>query len=1165
MRLNRLDLTRYGKFTDHRIDFGSAAAGGCDLHIVYGPNEAGKSTLFSAWLDLLFGIGAQSSYNFLHPYPNMQIGAAIDIDGRTQEFVRIKRQQNSLLDNRDQPVSDGALLSGLGGLDRDSYQTMFSLDDESLEQGGESILASRGDLGELLFSASAGLGDLSQRLIGIRTETEDFYKPRAQKRILGELKAELAELKAERDRIDTQASKFAQLSKELEEAKTRHDEAGGERKRLRVRLAEIDRLLTARPRIAELERLQADLEPLSDLPDVAPEWRQQVRDLGEQEAALQAGGAALEAEIERLTAERDALDVDAAILALQDRLGELARLRTRHDAAGEDLPERRAALARIDGRIEQYLARLGQPTGAKPVELLLDTSRTATLRELIDARASLDVRLATARKEAADALANRDEARAHLLSAGQAPVLDAQEHREARIAALTEMLALLRNDNHELRCLTASRAVAAAREACRALIETLAPWTGETMQLRAMLPPSAETIRGWKSGIEELNRKRISTDEEIARLGQTLKRLEAEAAALTRSGTLPSTAQTEALRTTRDKAWENHKATLDPETATAFEAAMQAHDDATDKRAAHQADVARLNENSVQSDIARAGLEGAETARASLEKALADLSDRIAVIIAQISPALPAGMTPEALQQWLDRRDQVLQADEALLARLRELEIAEQDRLTAAARLHRALSPLDPEAGPDEDLEALLTRAQGLVSREAKLDGYRQTLVEQERALARRQREVESTETEAKAWILAWKQACDGCWLGNAANAPTAAEVREALPLLAELATAIHERDGLADRIAKMQRDQADYAAALQATASEAGLDTRDTPPAAIARQLADRLAMAEKAGARHDDLTRHIEAALARQRTHAETRAAHAARKAQMLEALGTDTLPDAALRIDQALERRQLGQRASQIAGELCEALGVTSLDEARYRLEAADANELNAEKQELEASLETLDAEIQQLFAARTRASDAINAVGGDDAVARIEQSRRTILLAIAEGAERYLRLSAGVIAMEQALTLYRERHSSSMMQRASEAIRTISRGRYTGLASQPDHGRDKGRELLIAIQNDGTSKQAAEMSKGARFQLYLALRVAGFHEFAATRQTVPFIADDIMETFDDFRAEETFRLFAGMAGVGQVIYLTHHRHLCDIARSVCPDVTIHELHT
>jgi hypothetical protein len=243
---------------------------------------------------------------------------------------------------------------------------------------------------------------------------------------------------------------------------------------------------------------------------------------------------------------------------------------------------------------------------------------------------------------------------------------------------------------------------------------------------------------------------------------------------------------------------------------------------------------------------------------------------------------------------------------------------------------------------------------------------------------------------------------------------------------------------------------------------------------------------MAEKTGARHDDLTRQFEEALARKRRHDETCAAHAARKTQMLDALGTDTLPDAALRIDQALERKQLGHRVSQIATELCETLGVTSLEEARSRLSAAGADELDAERQELEASLETLDAEIQHLFAARTRASDALDAVGGDDAVARIEQRRRTTLEAIAEGAERYLRLSAGVIAMEQALTLYRERHSSSMMQRASEAIRTISRGRYTGLASQPNNGN----ELLIAIQNDGTSKQAAEMSKGARFQLYLA---------------------------------------------------------------------------
>ncbi|KJS17502.1 MAG: hypothetical protein VR78_05955, partial [Hoeflea sp. BRH_c9] len=328
MRLNRLDLTRYGKFTDHVIDFGSRTDGSCDLHIVYGPNEAGKSTLFNGWLDLLFGIGAQSSYNFLHPYPAMRIGAAIELDGEAREFVRIKRPQNSLFDGRDQPLSETALIAGLGGLGRDGYRTMFSLDDETLEQGGESILASRGDLGELLFSASAGLGDLSQQLVRLRAETEEFYKPRAQKRRLGELKAELADLKAERERIDTQASKYAQLTKAFEDATARHDAASSERKRLRVRLAAINRLLTARPRFGELERLQGQFDQLKDLPEVAPEWREQIRDLGNEEAALMASGAALNDEIERLTAELESIGVDAEMLALRHRMAELDRLRT---------------------------------------------------------------------------------------------------------------------------------------------------------------------------------------------------------------------------------------------------------------------------------------------------------------------------------------------------------------------------------------------------------------------------------------------------------------------------------------------------------------------------------------------------------------------------------------------------------------------------------------------------------------------------------------------------------------------------------------------------------------------------------------------------------------------------------------------------------------------
>ena len=81
----------------------------------------------------------------------------------------------------------------------------------------------------------------------------------------------------------------------------------------------------------------------------------------------------------------------------------------------------------------------------------------------------------------------------------------------------------------------------------------------------------------------------------------------------------------------------------------------------------------------------------------------------------------------------------------------------------------------------------------------------------------------------------------------------------------------------------------------------------------------------------------------------------------------------------------------------------------------------------------------------------------------------------------------------------LRLFRDRHRGAMMDRASEAFRLISRGAYRALTTAPN-GQS---ETLIALGADGGSKEAAQLSKGARFQLYLALRVAGYHELAKTR--------------------------------------------------------------
>ena len=258
MRLNRLDLVRYGKFTDKRIDLGARPQDKPDLHIIYGPNEAGKSTALAAFLDLLFGIDPRSHFNFMHPYATMRIGAILDLAGEAKEFLRVKRPHNSLLDAGEQPISEAAILGELGGIDRESYRSMFSLDDETLAAGGEGILASKGDLGQLLFSASAGLADLSRSLTELRSEADGFYKFRGRSGELSDLKDRLAVLKVERERIDTLASHYAQLVEIRDRMTAQYEKAIGERGKIQSRM---DADLTDPQRVAPFDGFKTPSRP----------------------------------------------------------------------------------------------------------------------------------------------------------------------------------------------------------------------------------------------------------------------------------------------------------------------------------------------------------------------------------------------------------------------------------------------------------------------------------------------------------------------------------------------------------------------------------------------------------------------------------------------------------------------------------------------------------------------------------------------------------------------------------------------------------------------------------------------------------------------------------------------------------------------------------------
>lgn len=1158
MRLRRLDLTRYGKFTDHCVDFGEPVPGAPDLHVVYGPNEAGKSTLFAAWLDLLYGIGMQSPFNFLHSYTTMRIGGVLELSSGVREFVRIKRPQNSLLNAHEQPVGEIAILGELGGIDREAYRTMFSLDDDTLEEGGESILKARGDLGQLLFSGSSGLADLSRKIADLHSEADGFYRSHARSGQLHDLQKELDRLKQERVQIDTQATKYAELAETARRAKTHHDETAGRRGQIQARKDEIQRLLSTRPRLAKLRSLRKQLAPVEGLPDAPTGWAETLPALREEEIKLETQIGSNAEELERSAPAVEAIGVDDVALSLAGKLDDAASLRARYLTAKKDIPDRRQKLGDLDHAIAFHLRQIEREGEANPERLILPASTVERLRELIESRSGIEMAANKADEELAEAR-HRLKATANKLT-DFADAASAATDRNNLLENLKEALAAFRASDHAARRRLAERACLEGRAALDDCLAALAPWHGDVDQLVAMVVPELEALQRWKMAQEAIQKQIDQQSGEKARLKRECTRLSAQRDAATSVTGLVTDQEAATVRKERDHAWAEHRSSLDADSADRFEELLRRDDGVVAQRFGHMAELAQLHETARALKIARSDLACAEELHA---QALADteiLAREIAKAIGDLSALLPSDWTLPQLEGWLARRDKALEARASARTAERDLRQAQDDAAVLRQRLAAALRALNLPVAADADDTALAAAAQAAIDGETEYRRLQQALEERQRDVAARECAFERVETGKQQWDAAWKEICGACWLGENGATPPIAAVRGILTVTSELAPALKERTTFADRVDKMEKDLAAFRDFVISLADAAGIARTDAPVVMdLVRQIEERARKADADRTRKAKEIERLEEARATWRKLAEQKLAHDRRKQEMTAYFGVTTLAEVATKLGQIALRDSVQREATDVSQEILATLRFASLAEAEAALDSVDQAAFEAELAEITAQAEILEQEWRDSYAAYKDAEKQIEAIGGDAKVAEIEEKRRTLLLEIDEGARRYMRLRAGAVATELALRLYREQHRSSMMAHASNALRVISRGAYTHLTTQPD----KDSEVLVAIAADKSSKLVTEMSKGTRFQLYLALRVAGYFEFAKTRTPVPFIADDIMETFDDFRAEEAFRLFSQMAETGQVIYLTHHRHLCEIAREVCRTVKVHTL--
>lgn len=186
MRIDRIDLLAYGSFTDQSLDLANGDHG---LHLIYGDNEAGKSTSLRALIAWLFGIPARTNDNFLHSNSQLRIGGQLRlVDGTTLQFSRKKGNKDTLLKyGTNDPIDEASLTPFIAAtIDETLFTKLWGIDYERLIAGGRELLQQSGDLGQALFSAAVGTANLREVLSELQNSSDEIFKSRGSKAVLNQ-------------------------------------------------------------------------------------------------------------------------------------------------------------------------------------------------------------------------------------------------------------------------------------------------------------------------------------------------------------------------------------------------------------------------------------------------------------------------------------------------------------------------------------------------------------------------------------------------------------------------------------------------------------------------------------------------------------------------------------------------------------------------------------------------------------------------------------------------------------------------------------------------------------------------------------------------------------------------------------------------------------------
>jgi len=554
VKLARLYLKAYGAFSDRSLDFSD----GANFHVIYGPNEAGKSTTLRALTGLLFGIEDRTVDNFVHQYPHLRVGATLITEqGARLSVMRRKARKQTLfaLDEAtgteltDQPLSDESLSQMLGGLDEALYHSLFGLDLDGLTQGSEALLSGKGEIGQSLFEAAAGMSSLQQLLAHLDGEASNLFRPRASSSVIHIAIRELEEKrKLARDAM-VRTSAWEQADRTKRQAEEKYAKSRADLALLREEHRRLSRISSNLPLVAERVSKLQELDTLQHIPLLPPEASQQRIEVEERLRAAIESQREAKAEIERLQGKQSGLIVRDVLLTNSATIERLHHAAKDWRGAVERLPRIEKDILASQTSVSHRLAVI-VPDQAPSIttdqarKLIPAPPQVARIQSLADDYATLHAKNEQLTERSHTITETLKQLRTDLAKHPEQAPLDALGAAREEAAALGDLAGKQAKRDRDIAALDTN----VNRDAS-------ALWGGTVEDLAALRIPLTTTLREFEAGYRRLEDTLRTIQDKDDDLVRDITERERELRGLTAAGEIATHEQVQTVRQRRDNGW----------------------------------------------------------------------------------------------------------------------------------------------------------------------------------------------------------------------------------------------------------------------------------------------------------------------------------------------------------------------------------------------------------------------------------------------------------------------------------------------------------------------------------------------------------------------------------------------------------------------------------